>query len=62
MDWSKIEGWCYACFLQELEQIEEDWRKESSHLLTVIAKLQDENKRLNFIIANKTNFEQGKLF
>ncbi len=42
---------------QELEQIEEDWRKESSHLLTVIAKLQDENRRLTSIIAKKSCFE-----
>ncbi|KAK7585845.1 hypothetical protein V9T40_000024 [Parthenolecanium corni] len=45
-------------FEKELEQIEEDWRKESNHLLTVIAKLQDENKRLTTVIANKSSFEQ----
>ncbi|XP_065201364.1 RILP-like protein homolog isoform X2 [Planococcus citri] len=45
-------------FEKELEQIEEDWRKESNHLLAVIAKLQEENKRLASIVANESYFEQ----
>jgi septal ring factor EnvC (AmiA/AmiB activator) len=34
-------------YFQELEQIEETWREESKDLLTMVAKLQEENRRLN---------------
>ncbi len=33
-------------FLQELEQIEESWRKETKDLYENVAHLQDENRKL----------------
>lgn len=33
-------------FVQEIEAIEEQWRTESAELVTAVARLQDENKRL----------------
>ncbi|GFR03973.1 RILP-like protein homolog [Trichonephila clavata] len=38
---------------QELEIIEENWRKETSHLNSLVVKLQEENKRLSAIISEK---------
>ncbi|GIY91245.1 RILP-like protein homolog [Caerostris darwini] len=38
---------------QELEVIEENWRKETSHLNSLVVKLQEENKRLSAIISEK---------
>ncbi|GFW32852.1 RILP-like protein homolog [Trichonephila clavipes] len=38
---------------QELEIIEENWRKETSHLNSLVVKLQEENKRLSTIISEK---------
>ncbi|CAL1273624.1 unnamed protein product [Larinioides sclopetarius] len=37
----------------ELEIIEENWRKETSHLNSLVVKLQEENKRLSAIISEK---------
>ncbi|XP_054721907.1 RILP-like protein homolog [Uloborus diversus] len=40
---------------QELEVIEENWRKETSYLNSLVVKLQEENKRLGVIISEKEN-------
>nr|KAG5704676.1 hypothetical protein BaRGS_025318 [Batillaria attramentaria] len=42
-----------AKFEQELEQIEENWQSEVKELLTVVNKLQDENKRLKESLQNE---------
>lgn len=36
----------FNVFVQEIEAIEEQWRTESAELVTAVARLQDENKRL----------------
>ncbi|XP_015931230.1 RILP-like protein homolog isoform X2 [Parasteatoda tepidariorum] len=38
---------------QELEIIEENWRKETYHLNSLVVKLQNENKRLSVLITEK---------
>ncbi|KAG8199175.1 hypothetical protein JTE90_016006 [Oedothorax gibbosus] len=38
---------------QELEIIEENWRKETTHLNSLVVKLQEENKRLSSMITEK---------
>ncbi|XP_046386583.1 RILP-like protein homolog isoform X2 [Ischnura elegans] len=40
-------------FEKELEQIEEHWRQESRDLLAMVSRLQDENRRLSSIVAEK---------
>lgn len=42
-----------AKFEQELEVIEENWQSEVKELLTVVGKLQDENKRLKETLQNE---------
>lgn len=40
-------------FFKELEQIEEHWKSETKDLVTVLAKVQEENKRLRGAVADQ---------
>ncbi|XP_071447833.1 RILP-like protein homolog isoform X2 [Hetaerina americana] len=46
-------------FEKELEQIEEHWRQESRDLLAMVSRLQDENRRLSSILAEKNGGGDG---
>lgn len=38
--------------LQELEQIEDSWRKETRELVETVARLQDDNRKLRSTVNN----------
>lgn len=42
-------------FEKELEQIEEHWREESQDLLSMVTRLQDENRKLSNLLAEKSD-------
>lgn len=41
-----------ACLCKDLEQIEETWHAETKDLMSMIEKLQEDNKRLNDELQN----------
>ncbi|XP_038217521.1 RILP-like protein homolog isoform X2 [Zerene cesonia] len=47
-------------FEKEIEAIEEQWRTESAELVTAVARLQDENKRLRRTVNSPADGEFGK--
>ncbi|KAL0267227.1 UNVERIFIED_CONTAM: hypothetical protein PYX00_009562 [Menopon gallinae] len=47
-------------FERELEQIEDHWRQESKDLLSVVTRLQEENRRLSDALSDKENSSGNK--
>lgn len=45
--------------MQELEQIEDHWRQESKDLLSVVTRLQEENRRLSNALSDKQNLSES---
>ena len=48
-------------WFQELEVIEENWQSEVKELLSVVNKLQDENKRLKESLQNEKHAVEEKV-